>query len=72
MLPDDIDLKQLKEFGDLRGINRDTLINRMAASHKLVNARIAATVLAFSSRISGGPGRLLSAKPASAARGCTS
>ena len=29
VLPDDIDLKQLQEFGDRHGINRDTLINRM-------------------------------------------
>jgi hypothetical protein len=32
VLPDDIDLKQLQEFGDRHGINRDTLINRMGGS----------------------------------------
>jgi hypothetical protein len=32
VLPDDIDLKQLQEFGDQHGINRDTLINRMGGS----------------------------------------
>jgi hypothetical protein len=32
VLPDDIDRKQLQEFGDRHGINRDTLINRMGGS----------------------------------------
>lgn len=32
VLPDDIDLKQLQEFGDRHGINRDTLINQMGGS----------------------------------------
>ena len=32
VLPDDIDLKQLQEFGDRHGINRDTLINRVGGS----------------------------------------
>jgi hypothetical protein len=32
VLPDDIDLKQLQEFGDRHGINRDTLINGMGGS----------------------------------------
>jgi hypothetical protein len=32
VLPDDIDVEQLQEFGDRHGINRDTLINRMGGS----------------------------------------
>jgi hypothetical protein len=31
-LPDDIDLKQLEEFGDRHGISRDELISRMGGS----------------------------------------
>jgi hypothetical protein len=30
--PDQIDLKQLREFGDRHGISRDTLIDRMGGS----------------------------------------
>ena len=32
VLPDDIDLEQLQEFGDRHGINRDTLIDRLGGS----------------------------------------
>jgi hypothetical protein len=32
VLPDDIDLEQLEEFGDRHGINRDTLIDRLGGS----------------------------------------
>lgn len=32
VLPDEIDLQQLKEFGDRHGISRDELINRMGGS----------------------------------------
>jgi len=31
-LPDDIDRKQIEEFGDRHGISRDELINRMGGS----------------------------------------
>lgn len=32
VLPDDIDLEQLQEWGDRHGINRDTLIDRLGGS----------------------------------------
>lgn len=32
VLPDQIDLKQLREFGDRHGISRDTLVDRMGGS----------------------------------------
>ena len=32
VLPDQIDLEQLREFGDRHGISRDTLIDRMGGS----------------------------------------
>ena len=32
VLPDDMDLKQLQEFGDRRGISRDELTSRMGGS----------------------------------------
>jgi hypothetical protein len=32
VLPDQIDLKQLQEFGDQHGISRDELIDRMGAA----------------------------------------
>ena len=32
VLPDQIDLKQLREFGDRHGISRDTLTDRMGGS----------------------------------------
>ena len=32
VLPDDMDLKQLQEFGDRHGISRDVLTSRMGGS----------------------------------------
>jgi len=32
VLPDDVDLEQLQEFGDRHGISRDDLIDRMGGS----------------------------------------
>jgi len=32
VLPDQIDLSQLREFGDRHGISRDTLMDRMGGS----------------------------------------
>jgi hypothetical protein len=32
VLPDEVDLKQLQEFGDRHGISRDELIDRMGGS----------------------------------------
>jgi hypothetical protein len=32
VLPDEIDLKQLREFGDRHGLSRDMLIDRMGGS----------------------------------------
>jgi hypothetical protein len=32
VLPDDVDLEQLEEFGDRHGINGDTLIDRLGGS----------------------------------------
>jgi hypothetical protein len=62
VLPDQIDLKQLQEFGDQHGIPRDELIDRMGAARKRVNPSGPPPRSWLSSRTGGTAGRLTAAR----------
>ena len=57
VLPDQVDRKQLMEFGDQHGISRDELIDRMGAARKRVNPSGCAGRGRLSLRSPGGDGR---------------